>query len=172
MKSKIVVLFVLFVCSSFARPFIFNIHKELKDAERIVQGTILKYDRGLLSFKNDSTGLIESTNVSGGMLRNPARETDSLAVKENYLSILSGRFPTVGEQVLIVINDENDVRLFAYKKDGYYRFWTPKISNSVSHFAFESPVLPIFPNYSFYNPRQGLCVDGCLYPIDQLELRQ
>ncbi|WP_338791766.1 hypothetical protein [Bernardetia sp. MNP-M8] len=173
MKSKILVLFVLFVCSSFVKPLPFNIHKELEEAQRIVKGTILSYDTEniIIKFQNKTTNKIDSAVVAGGLLNESSKEIDNKVSVRNKLT-LSGKLPAIGEEVLMVISDKNYVRLFAYEKKDYYRFWTPIMAGSLSIFHFESPALPIFPNDSYYNVGDGRCFDGCLYPIDQIELRQ
>ncbi|PIY12170.1 MAG: hypothetical protein COZ18_02695 [Flexibacter sp. CG_4_10_14_3_um_filter_32_15] len=172
MKSKIVVLLVLFVCSSFARPIVFNIQKELREAQNIVEGKILNYNTKdtKVIYQNITTGKIDTAIAIGHILSKPTFELDQNTISTNR-SILSGCVPMVGEEVLIVINDSNKVRLFAYKKDEYYRFWTPQAATSLSLFSIELPTLPIFPNDDYYN-KGGVCFDGCLYPLNKIELRQ
>ena len=174
MKQKFLIVFVLVICSSFyARPIVLNVNTELENAKFIKIIKVLSYNekQGLILFENDNDKKIDSAIVRGRVLSQPVTEIDQNNPTTRGKVILSGCLPAIGDKVLVVINDAKQVRLFAYEKDKYYRFWTTKLSNSLTLFTLEPPTLPIYPNDDFYNKGTS-CFDGCLYPIDQIELKQ
>ncbi len=160
-----------FFCSSFARPIVFDFQNEIKNAKKIVEVTVLRYENNTLTFRNNATSIIDSADVRCcKQLEKSVQEVDIINNSNGRGQFLTMSIPAINENVLIIIDNRNEVRLFAYKRDKYYRFWTPISSNSLTLFKYEFPALPITDNKS-YNVGYG-CFDGCLYPIDQLELRQ
>ena len=173
MRQKFLILLVFAICSSFARPILFDIDKEINEAKRIVKGTIVSYDEenAQVTFLNSTTGKTETARAIGNIMAESPQESDARITNTN-ISILTGSVPMIGQEVLMVINETNLVRLFAYEADGYYRFWTQIRAGSVSLFKFELPALPLQTRNPFYGASGIFCIDGCLYPIDQIELKQ
>ena len=82
--------------------------------------------------------------------------------------ILTGEWPPRGSNVLIVVDADNIVSLFAWQKGPDYRFWSPWMTGSLAGFTCEPPARPL-PGQAdgFMGQHRGW--DGCLLPVAELE---
>ncbi len=84
--------------------------------------------------------------------------------------ILTGAWPVERSQVLIVINNQNVVSLFAKKIGNNYRFWSPRTTGGEAIFQCAAPAqaLSVKPK----NPSRALVEneswDGCLMPAEKI----
>ena len=83
-------------------------------------------------------------------------------------NILTGEWPPRGSKVLIVVDADNVISLFAWKRGADYRFWSPWMTGSLAGFTCEPPARPL-PKQAddFMGPNRGW--DGCLVPVAELE---
>ena len=89
-------------------------------------------------------------------------------------SIMEGRWPAIGDRVLILADSSMEVRLLAVKKEKDYQFWNPNMDLLGSWFSFQKPARPTqyclekspYPEYQDKD-----CFDGCLYSAELITER-
>ena len=57
--------------------------------------------------------------------------------------ILTGEWPPRGSKVLLVVDADKNISLFAWKQGSDYRFWSPWMTGSVAGFTCEPPTRPL-----------------------------
>lgn len=85
--------------------------------------------------------------------------------------ILTGEWPPRGSKVLIVVDADNVISLFAWKQDSDYRFWSPWMTGSVASFICELPARPLAgrrPGREGFSAHPNRSWDGCLVPVAEL----
>lgn len=92
---------------------------------------------------------------------------------------LAGKWPKIGDTTLIVINENDEVELFANLKNSLYRFWDPKsmpFAYSVFLVKNERPFVQLekcqdeLNKFDRYYSDYWTCTDGCYaieYDIDR-----
>jgi hypothetical protein len=90
---------------------------------------------------------------------------------------LAGKWPDIGQEVLIVIDQNNKVSLFAtkLKNDNVYRFWDPnsnQFSTSIFSIIMERPYLRLYDcaDKIEKNSKYWTCTDGCLMIATDMHL--
>jgi hypothetical protein len=154
-----------------AKVRVINVKKTLQEAKTIKTIIIIGYKESLLLYRFVNSEDTLSISCDTKRISEPFRLT--LIEKNVILSTdLSGKWPDIGQEVLIVINSNNRVSLFAIKKGDDYRFWDPNsipFANSVFLIPMERPYKPLDncvdwgqllrlnKDDSFWR-----CTDGCL----------
>ncbi|MBI4342342.1 MAG: HEAT repeat domain-containing protein [Candidatus Omnitrophica bacterium] len=85
--------------------------------------------------------------------------------------ILTGEWPPGGSKVLLVVDADNIISLFAWERGADYRFWSPWMTGSLAGFICEPPARPL-PRQadSFMGANRGWeSWDGCLVPAAELD---
>lgn len=103
---------------------------------------------------------------------------ESIKIKKEFdvSEELAGKWPDIGQNVLMVVDTTNAVRLFGLRKNNEYRFWDPNsipYANSIFIFPKEKPFkpLPICLQYLDTKNEYWNCSDGCLIDADAIELK-
>lgn len=161
-----------------AKPRIVYLDKELKNAMYIDFIKVIDY--------TDSTIVFQEIENFAGYYSYEWFNTENFVLKAKsdtaYLTskiqkgqlgfdkFTTGYMPQKGEEVLIVINKENQVSLFANLKNSVFRFWSPFFTRSTALFYFKEPALKL-ENKDGITDRLGeyeTCWGGCLLSKSEL----
>jgi hypothetical protein len=108
----------------------------------------------------------------GGFLNVEKINTDLiLPTKE-----IAGSWPSIGQNVLMVIDKTNSIKLFAFKLGNYYRFWDPNsgpFANSIFFIPKEKTFkrLPVCLQITDDKNDYWNCTDGCLVDATSISYR-
>jgi len=145
------------------RPRVVYLNKELENASVIAYCEVQKDHLGNLIYQ-------PLNGVRPKAIKGVAGPTFTDGASEPG----TGYWPRVGEQVLVVLNKEGELSIFAHKVGDHYRFWSPSFTGSVALFHYQSPALPL-PDCESITEMDGSewqnCWDGALYPIAELTER-
>jgi hypothetical protein len=158
-----------------AKPRSIDLAKELKEA--------MYFDYVEISGYTDSTILYTAIDGYDGYYSSEWFETENFRLKARKESFFytskfyqnksvstdddkytTGYSPIIGEKTLIVINNQNQVSLFANLDNGIYQFWSPFITGSIALFSFEKPAYQLENSDGIGKTSEGnqTCWDGCL----------
>jgi hypothetical protein len=154
-----------------AKVIVIDVKKTLQSAKTIKTIIIVGYRESLLFYRFLNSKDTLSIYCDSRRTSEPFR----LALIEKKVMLntdLAGKWPNVGQEVLIVINLNDRVALFAIKKGNDYRFWDPNsvpFANSVFLIPKERPYKPL-ENCVDWGQNLGQnednsfwrCTDGCL----------
>jgi hypothetical protein len=181
LKNVLFLLLILFmVCKGHAKPRTVYLDKELKGAMYFDYVEVLNYTDSTIIFKEidgfqsyNSNDWFDSDNFKLSARNDTVLYAAKLKGGLNDLDVkkyTTGYLPKKGEKILIVINKENQVSLFANLEDGTYRFWSPYYTGSSALFCFNEPATKL-------KEKNGLteklgdyetCWDGCLLSSNEL----
>lgn len=176
---KIIVTFsLLIILTSFNSKmkvsFIY-IKKELDIAKVIQEIRIYGYsDSAMLYGTTNSRDTLTIKSNRGKFLNlKEAVKINSDGMLKNELG---GKWPEVGQRVLVIIDTTLSIRLFAFKTDDQYRFWDPNsipFANSIFLIPKEKSFkqLPICLDYLGDKTDFWSCSDGCLVNIESVKQR-
>jgi hypothetical protein len=142
-----------------AKPRSVDLKEELRLATIITPAKIVSYDQNLLRFQPIGNTAILSARYSTDPTWNPSRFVHSEWPPTSEKTTLSAEWPPVGAEVLVVVDKDNVISLFAWSLDDDYRFWSPMKTGSVAVFNCK-PLGVAFDLLSKDNPDIGW--DGCL----------
>ncbi|MDP3772302.1 MAG: hypothetical protein Q8Q94_02930 [bacterium] len=155
--------FLAFVFFAFtianAESLLVNLAEELQGASIITPAKIVSYDTDALKFQPLGSTDILSAGYSTDPTWNPSRFIHVEWPPKDEKVGLTAEWPPVGAEVLIVIDKENVISIFAWSFGEKYRFWSPMMTGSVAGFnckSFGNPIELI----SKDDPDTSL--DGCL----------
>jgi len=177
-RTSLIIISLLLVQIVQAKTRNIHIKTALEDAKLIHNIVVIGYtDTTLLCHFIDSNDTLR-INSKSKTLAELSRK-DNLKNGTISLESMVGVWPETGDTVLIVVNQNDQLELFAKLEEKKYRFWDPNsmpLASSVFWVKQEEPYLPLedcgeyttndsnFPNY-------WICRDGCYILkswIDQL----
>jgi len=156
-----------------AEPRGVDLKAELQSAQLVEDVEILDYTPEGLRFRLQDTLVVEGIRRAEPLTARYWGADDSkwvpnvAATLDFNQDILTGEWPPRGSKVLIVVDADNVISLFAWKRGANYRFWSPWMTESVAGFTCEPPARPL-PKQAdnFMGPNRGW--DGCLVPVAEL----
>ncbi len=168
MKQHLYILLKLFVVIVFtsqleAKPLRIVVEDIIGSSKFTGQVVITGYDgKGKIFFT--STDYKDTISIAkvGQPLVNGTNSEKKAA--DNYLT---ENYPLIGDTVLIVVNENDLIRVFGKRIKTDYRLWSPLISGSIAIFEYATPLKPI--DSSMVLGTKGTtesCWDGCLLPIE------
>jgi hypothetical protein len=173
--ATITVLNLLLSFSLKKKVFFIYIKHELDIAKAIQTVTIYNYTDSTMSYrtaKSNKTLIIKSKR--GRFL--DLKKASKISVKDDLKQEFGGKWPTIGQSVLMVIDSTNSVKLFAFRVDNDYRFWDPNsipFANSIFFIPKEKPFkqLPICLQIPDDKSGYWTCTDGCLVDAKAIKSR-
>ncbi|WP_052599683.1 hypothetical protein [Aureispira sp. CCB-QB1] len=128
--KKIVLVLILSSISNLsnARGISVDFIKLLAESSKIIRIKVISIENQVLKYINLNSQKIGSASTLG---------TQPNTNKEYSLS---GYLPRLGDTVVIVINNLNEVCLYAKKINSNYKFWSPLVSTSRTLFFYPRPV--------------------------------
>lgn len=158
-----------------AKVIVIDIKKTLQDAKTIKTIIVLGYKDSTMFYRFANSKDTLSINCKSKQFSEPFRQT--LIEKKVILKTdLAGKWPAVGQKIIVVINKCNRVSLFATKIGEDYRFWDPNsvaFANSIFSIPKERPYKPLVNCNGLGrsdNENYWTCSDGCL--VIALELKE
>jgi hypothetical protein len=158
-----------------AKVILIDIKKTLKEAKTIKTIIVIAYKDSTMFYRfqnsNDTLSISCKTKKSSEVFR-------QTLIDKNFMlkTDLAGKWPSIGQKVLIVINKNNKVALFATKTGDDYRFWDPNsipFANSIFSIPKERPYKPLENCNDLgrsENANYWTCSDGCL--VMALDLKE
>lgn len=150
-----------------AKVIVINIKKVLQDAKTIKTIIVLGYKDSTMFYRFENSKDTLSINCKAKQFSEPFRQ--NLIDKKVMLKTdLAGKWPTIGQKVIIVINERDRVSLFATRSGDNYRFWDPNsvaFANSIFAIPKERPFKPLETCDNLRvggNANYWTCSDGCL----------
>ncbi len=156
----------IFICLSFttsARVRFIYVHEELKAAKTIRMITVVKYAGGKMYYRYSGSKEIKTIDCSIRQTSESNR-LDLVKAKTIKTTDLAGKWPDVGQAVLMVVDTNNRVCMFAKKSKGEYRFWDPNsipFANSIFVFPKQRPYLRLEDCKDGGDNNCWECTDGC-----------
>ncbi len=149
----------LFTCvvDTNAKPRWVNLKKELDSANIVMPVKIVAYGPDLLKFQPAGSMAILSAKYSTDPAWNPSQIYMAWPPQAEKMDMTAG-WPPVGADVLVVVDKDNIVSLFAWPYGDSYRFWSPEMTESIAAFnctALGATIRPM----SQEQPDSGW--DGC-----------
>jgi hypothetical protein len=172
---KVAITFLTFLTSFNSRKkvgFIY-IKRELEIAKVIQTITVYNYtDSTMLYGLGNSNDTLTIKSKRGKFLN--LSEAGKITLGKDWKKELGGNWQSIGQNVLMVIDTTNSVRLFAFRVDNDYRFWDPNsipFANSVFFFPKEKPFKQLPGCLQLPDDKNGYwtCTDGCL--VDATAIR-
>jgi hypothetical protein len=153
------------------------VEQELKNAKTVSTITVLGYNKSWMFYRlpgsKDTLKISARIKASSESFR-----LDLIKSKWMHPTDMAGKWPSVGQTVLMLASVENTVSLFAVKSGAYYRFWDPNnIPFANSFFVFPNTYpykqLPRCLNYlSGGSKGTPSCSDGCLVAYEAIKERR
>ncbi len=165
----VVALALAFLASPlWAEPRGVDLQAELRSAQLVENVEILEYTPAGLRF-----ALLNQDASVKPLIARYWGADDSKWVPEVAATLdfnqdtLTGEWPPRGSKVLIVVDSDKTISLFAWKQDSDYRFWSPWMTGSLAGFTCEPPARPL-PKQAdnVMGPNRGW--DGCLVSVAEL----
>ena len=164
-----VIICILVQIQAFGKPIRIIVSDLLGSAKYIDEVVITNYDgKGKIYFQSLKYKDTINNASCGRLIKNgwnfPYKKQNNYWTENQ---------PFIGDKVLIVIDRNDRVKVYGKKVNMDYRLWSPLISGSIAMFDFEKPLKPIDKSKLLENsnPNKNMtCWDGCLIPIDQLNL--
>ena len=163
MKTAITIsLIFLASIATWAKPRFVDLDKELSEATLIKNVEVTGYTETTVLFVDAATGEKFEVKTNGDV-------SSQLKYDKNS----TGYWPNVGEKVLVVIDTDERVSLFAARVGAHYRFWSPDVTGSIALFQFKAPAVKLPNEKGVESNPEGYesCWDGCLYPVAELKLK-
>ena len=147
-------------CGLFAKPRTVFLGKELHEATLIELVEIISYTDSTIAFRTIISDKIIIAKIKGLILK-----------EQHVVKFRTGYWPSIGEEVLIVVGQNGYISLFADKQGENYRFWSPYYTGSVALFCFKSPATKLPDKTGLIENLRGCetCWDGCILRCDQLK---
>jgi hypothetical protein len=141
-----------------AEPRVVRLKEELESAKTVAVVRVETYSNSRLRCRQLNSGRRRSFRYSDDPMWNPRR-----FVAENLDSAvtLTGMWPPVGSEVLIVVDREGIISLFAHRERDDWRYWSPRYTESMAQFYCGSPARP-FPGQRPRPRDERVSWDGCL----------
>jgi hypothetical protein len=162
-----IVTFILLISLTVKAKVIVIDKQYLQDAKTIRTIIVLPYKDSTMFYRLQNSKDTLSISCRTKQYSEPFRQT-LIKNKGMLKTDLAGKWPTVGQKVLIVINKNNRVSLFATKTGDDYRFWDPNsvpFANSIFSIPKERPYKPLENCNDLWrseNVNYWTCTDGCL----------
>ena len=176
--KRLLSIFTIFLLTSLtvnAKVILIDIKKTLQEARTIKIIIVLAYKDSTMFYRFQNSKDTLSISCKTKQYSEPFRK--SLIDKKLMLQTeLAGKWPSVGQKILIVINKNNKVALFATKTGDDYRFWDPNsvpFANSIFSIPKERPYKPLENCNDLgrsENANYWTCSDGCL--VIALDLKE
>jgi hypothetical protein len=84
-----------------------------------------------------------------------------------FAGVMTSTWPAVGTEVVLVLDQQMRVSLFAADKGKYFRFWSPWIADDVPIFRCDPPSKGI-PS-EVHDDKRHFGYEGCVYPPKALK---
>ncbi len=177
LRSIILTLVLISTYNAQAKVRLIHIDQSLNRAKSIKKIFIIGYNDSMMLYKllnsNDTLRIYCQTKKESESFR------EILMVRKLITKTdLTGKWPNIGQQVLIVVDSINEVSLFAIKSGNNYRFWDPSstpYSNSVFIIPKEKPYKPLEICTDWdpdKNDNYWRCTDGCLVEADASNIKE
>lgn len=150
--------FFVFVTDVYAEPRGINLKQELREASIVASAKIVSYDSDSLKFQLSGSIAVLSAKYSTEPTWNPSRFILAEWPPKDEKTKLTAKWPPVGSEVLVVVDRDNVISLFAWFYGNNYRFWSPMMTGSIAIFNCEQLGTPM-DVLSEDNPSSW---DGCL----------
>ena len=169
-KQKYSIAFLLFIYLTIglvAKPRLVYLDRELNESKLIKYVEILDYTDTSIIFKIiGSSKILAAKNTFQGPII-------GFTVKKYKTAY----WPSKGEKVLIVIDKNNYVSLFAIIIGSNYLFWSPRQTMSTALFyfkkpAFKNPDIKEQASRPEHHPEYDACWENCFFPMDKLPIRR
>lgn len=144
-----------------AESLFVNLAEELQAASIITQARIVSYDTDLLKFQPLDSNDVMSARYSTDPTWNPSRFIHADWPPKDEKVDLTAEWPPVGAEVLLVIDSENVISIFAWPFGEKYRFWSPIMTGSFAFFnciSLDGVPLNLFSR----DDSPDASADGCL----------
>ena len=151
-----------------AEPRGVDLGAELQSAQLVEDVEIVEYTPEGLTFWLQGASDKNPTRLARYWGAGDSKWVPNVAATLDFnQDILTGEWPPKGSRVLIVVDADNVISLFAWKKGSDYRFWSPWMTGSVAGFTCEPPARPLPKQAdSVMGPNRGW--DGCLVRAAEL----
>lgn len=162
--------FFLIAGSVSAEPRVVRLTHELTSARIVARARITSYEPDGLRFRPVmAPQVILTARYSDDPSWNPLRFVPK-QWKEDAGGRQTGKWPPLQADVLIVVDAQGVLSLFAWPQGATYRFWSPAITGSVALFECEPPAAPI-ELLAADRFVQGVfrSWDGCVVPMDTVK---
>ena len=120
-----------------------NLEDELRTASIVTLAKIVSYNTDALKFQPLGSTDVMSALYSTDSTWNPSPFIHAEWPPKDEKVSLTAEWPPVGADVLIVIDKENVVSIFAWSFGEKYRFWSPMMTGSIAGFNCKSFGVPI-----------------------------
>lgn len=159
---EIVISLFLFSSPAFSESLGVNLTHELSsNAVEVV--TIVRYEKGKLVYRSQHT-TVELTAFY--FANSDADKTWGPKIADpQKAEMLTGMWPPVGSEVVIVLDSKNVVSLLATKRGNDYRFWSPLMTGSTAFFECGPPASVIKTVFD----QKNTSWDGCNYPASAMK---
>ena len=152
-----------------AKPRSVDLLAELKSAHVVTRARILAYRIDGIEFQP----LPEPSRPMTAKYVDDPSWTPMGFIRDDWQKatepILTGEWPRLGADVLVVVDASNSVSLFAWPIGDKYRVWSPEITGSVALFTCEPPAKPLVPPTESFGSLddyyKNKSWDGCLIPM-------
>lgn len=151
--------FSIFATDANAKPRWVDLEEELNLSTIVTPAKIVSYDSNLLKFHALTSTAILSAKYSTDPTWNPNRFIRTEWPPKDVTTNLTAEWPPVGAEVLIVVDKEGVISLFAWPYGDNYRFWSPIMTGSLAIFNCEPFGTPLA---VVNNDHPGSSWDGCL----------
>ena len=152
-----------------------DLQSELHSARVVMLARIVAYDPDRLRFQPiQGSASSLSARHSTDPTWNPTR-----FIRDPWpgdaTSTMTAEWPPVGAEVLVVVNSEDVVSLFAHRAGEAYRFWAPLMTGSTALFFCRPPAQPL-PGKELRREDAGSDAnpaswDGCLMPVSAVAVK-
>jgi hypothetical protein len=181
MKTRIVTILlgISMLCSSFnvgKKVFFIYIEEELAHAKTIQLIKVYGYSNNVLLYGTSDSK--DTLKTNSRLSEKADLKISNKTTKAEFLQNLGGKWPAIGEEVLMVTDSSNRLNLLAFRIGKDYRFWTPyhgPFANSIFIYPDQYPFknLPGCVNVLIDDKTEPLsCADGCLVDNDFIKERK
>lgn len=143
-----------------------DLRAELQSAQLVGEVEIVDYTPEGLRFRFHGSNPVEP--LSARYSDDPTWVPRVAATLDFHQDILTAEWPPRGSSVLIVVDSDNIISLFAWEHGADYRFWSPWMTGSVAYFLCESPARPLEATRGRSTQDPTHSWDGCLMPAAEL----
>ena len=152
-----------------------DLQKELRAARIVTRARIVAYDQDRLRFQPiPEPAAALSARYSSDPTWSPVRFIRDPWPGDDT-GTLTAEWPPVGAEVLVVVDADGIVSLFARRIDEDYRFWSSIMTGSIAVFVCRPPARPL-PGNEIPRKQGGADLapaswDGCLMPVASVASR-
>jgi|GEM_PF-6168924 len=170
---SLLILFAAISGSASAKLIMINIKEVLQEAAIMKTIIVTGYEGSEMLYQVNGSNKIFRIDCA---VKKSSESFREMQIKGKFMkpSDLSGKWPEIGQTVLILISSKNRVLLFAAKSGTNYRFWDPNsipFANSMFEIPKESSFKPV-PGCQNIHPDDAdywFCTDGCLVSVDRVK---